>query len=399
MGQIALSLMLLTVAGLFIRSAVASARVDPGFQTENGLLAEVDPSLAGYDETHGRQVYRTLLDRLRSVPGVESASVAATVPFGMISLGRGIQRSTDPLATPSNPASRSAIVDCRYNIVSEDYFKTLGIPLLQGRSFFPGEAGNKTSAVAIVDSVAAGRLWPNGGAIGKHIRLLGGDGSEAPQDAEVVGVVGGIRENIIGQGVGPHVYVPFGQAYQADMNIHLRVAGRAKGAEAQLLKTVRREIRAVDSRLPVLALKTLSAHLDGSFDIWVVRTAARMFTIFGSVALLLAMVGLYGVRAYTVARRTREIGIRMALGASAGGVQQTVLREGLAVAAIGAAAGLLFSLGLGRILASMLYQVSGADPLVFLTAPVLLVAVSLLACYFPARRASQVDPMVALRME
>jgi len=172
-----------------------------------------------------------------------------------------------------------------------------------------------------------------------------------------------------------------------------------KGTEAQLLETVRREIRAVDSRLPVLALKTFSAHVDGSFDIWIVRTAARMFTIFGGVALLLAMVGLYGVRAYTVARRTREIGIRMALGASAGGVQQRVLREGLAVASIGAAAGLVFSLGLGKILASMLYQVSGTDPLVFLTAPVLLVAVSLFACYVPARRASQVDPMVALRMK
>ena len=199
----------------------------------------------------------------------------------MISLGRGIQRSTDPLPSPSNPSSRAGIVDCRYNIVSEDYFKTLGIPLLHGRAFLSGETGSKTSGVAVIDSLAAGRLWPNGDAVGKHIRLVGGDGSQPTQDVEVVGVVGDIRENLVGQGVGPHVYVPFGQEYQADMNIHLSVAGQAKGAEVRLLETVRREIRAVDGRLPVLALKTLPAHLEGSFDIWIVRTAARMFTIFG----------------------------------------------------------------------------------------------------------------------
>jgi len=225
MGQVALSLVLLTVAGLFIRSAITSAHVDPGFRTEDGLLAEVDPSLAGYDEAHGRQMYRTLLERLRGIPGVESASLAATVPFGIISHGRGIQRSTDPVSTPSNPSSCGTIVSCTYNIVSGEYFKTLGIPLLQGRSFLPGEAGNKTPAVAVVDGLAAGRLWPNGGAVGKHVRLLGDDGTGAPQDVEVVGVAGNIRERLVGQGVEPHVYVPFGQVYQADMNIHLRVAG------------------------------------------------------------------------------------------------------------------------------------------------------------------------------
>jgi len=399
MGQIALSLMLLTAAGLFIRSAMTSARVEPGFQIENGLLAEVDPSLAGYDEAHGRQIYRTLLDRLSSIPGVESASLAATVPFGIMQQNRGVQRSSDPAATPSNPASRGSVVSSRYNIVTADYFKTLGIPLLQGRSFLPGEAGNQGSGVAVIDSLAAKRLWPNGGAIGKHLRLLSDDGNQPAQDVEVVGVAGAIRESLVGQGLEPHVYVPFGQAYQADMNIHLRMAGRAMGAETQLLEAVRREIRAVDSRLPVLALKTLPSHLDGSFDIWIVRTAARMFAILGGMALLLAMVGLYGVRAYTIARRTREIGIRMALGASAGGVQQAVLQEGLAVAAIGASVGLVISLGLGRLLACMLYQVSGADPLVFLAAPALLIAVSLLACYLPARKASRVDPMVALRID
>jgi putative ABC transport system permease protein len=195
------------------------------------------------------------------------------------------------------------------------------------------------------------------------------------------------------------LYVPFGQEYQADMHIHLKVAAQGEDADVRLLDTVRREIRSVDSRLPVLALKTMRQHLDTSIELWVVRTGARMFVIFGSVALLLAMVGLYGVRAYTVARRTREIGIRMALGANAGDTLRMILREGLLVTTIGAGTGLLLSAAVGRVLAGFLYKVSSADPVVFTAAPILLAAISLLACYLPARKAARVDPMVALRYE
>ncbi|HYL76405.1 MAG TPA: FtsX-like permease family protein [Bryobacteraceae bacterium] len=183
------------------------------------------------------------------------------------------------------------------------------------------------------------------------------------------------------------------------MNIHLRAGMTGPDSEARLLDAVRKEIRAVDSRLPVLALKTLRGHLDGSFDLWSVRIGARMFSLFGGVALLLAMIGLYGVRAYTVARRTREIGIRMALGARSSDALRMVLREGLVVTSIGLGAGLLLSSGLGKLLASFLYQVRAVDPVVFSVAPLLLAAISLLACYLPARRAARVDPMVALRYE
>ena len=162
---------------------------------------------------------------------------------------------------------------------------------------------------------------------------------------------------------------------------------------------MRRKIRAVDERLPLIALKTLRGHLESSFDLWIVKTGAQMFGIFGGVALLVAMVGLYGVRAYTVARRTREIGIRMALGAGSGAALRMILREGLVLTAISTGIGLVLSLGVGKILASLLYGVSGVDPAVFLTAPVLLGAVSIVACYVPARRAARVDPMVALRHE
>jgi putative ABC transport system permease protein len=162
---------------------------------------------------------------------------------------------------------------------------------------------------------------------------------------------------------------------------------------------VRREIRGVDAAVPILALKTMRQHLESSIDLWIMRTGATLFSIFGGVALVLAMVGLYAIRSYTVARRTREIGIRMALGASSSDTLRLVVREGVALTAIGAAAGLTLSFLLGKVLAGMLYQVSGSDPVVFLAAPTILSAVSLLACYVPGRRAARVDPMVALRHE
>jgi ABC-type antimicrobial peptide transport system permease subunit len=178
------------------------------------------------------------------------------------------------------------------------------------------------------------------------------------------------------------------------MHVHLKVS-----SEAGMLESVRREIRAFDAALPVLALKTMRQHLEGSADLWITRTGATMFSIFGGVALLLAMIGLYGIRSYTVARRTREIGIRMALGATAGDTLRLVVREGAALTAIGVAAGLTLSFLVGKGLAGMLYEVSGSDPVVFLAAPAVLCAVSLAACYVPARRAARVDPMIALRWE
>ena len=396
MSQVSLSLVLLTSAGLFIRSAQRAANVEPGFRLDHGVIVELDPGLAGYDEAHGRQVFTTLVERLKSIPGVETVSAAGTVPFGMITLSRDIQRASD---APPDRSNKAKLESARFNIVGQDYFKTLGIPLLRGRSFVTAEtAGGNKSAVAILDKAAAAKLWPHEEAVGKHIRMILGDGTKT-QDAEIVGVVGTVQDNIFGGESQPHLYVPFGQEYQSDMNIHLKVAAQGKDAETRLLDAIRREIRSVDAHVPVLALKTLRQHLEGSFDLWIVRTGARMFTIFGAVALLMAMVGLYGVRAYTVARRTREIGIRMALGADGAATLRMILREGLIVTSIGAGLGLALSIVAGKLLSSFLYKVSGADPVVFLAAAILLSAISLLACYLPARNAARVEPMVALRSE
>ena len=377
-SQLSLSLGLLTCAGLFVRSASQAARIEPGFRMDNLLLAEVDASLAGYDEARGRQLYPALVERLKSLPGVQSAAIGATVPFGMVELGRSIQKAD------SAPGSKE--VHCRFNLVDGDYFSTLGIKLLRGRTYRDGEPA------AIIDQAAAERLWPKGDAVGRHVHMSTG---QSKREVEIVGVVGNIHERIAfgGENIRPHVYIPFGQEYLSDVTIHLRTA------PGVLPATVRAAIRDVDPRLPVIQLRSFRQHLESGFDLWTVRTGARLFAILGAVALLLAVVGLYGVRAYNVARRTREIGIRMALGSGASDTLRLVLREGLAVTGVGLGVGLAISLALGKVLASMLYRVSGIDLVVFLVAPAVLTAASLAACYLPARRASKLDPLVALRYE
>jgi predicted permease len=289
MAQLSLSLAMLTAAGLFIHSAVRAANIQPGFSLENQVMAEVDASLIAYDQARGGQLYEGLKDRLRQVPGVQSVAIAATVPFGTTRLGKNVT----PFGT--TVSKEHPALQARYNIVSEDYFQTLGIPMLRGRPFTSAEStpGSK-SKIAIIDKLAAEKLWPGRDALGKHIHI-----DKQTPDAEIVGVVGNIREEIIGGKIQPHLYVPFGPAYQADVHFHLKVAGRGTEAENRMLKTVRHEILATDERLPLLALKTMHGHLDSSVDIWVVRTGAHVLEIFGGVALFLAVIGLYALNSYT----------------------------------------------------------------------------------------------------
>ena len=382
--QVALSLTLLTTAGLFVRSSVSAAQMNPGFRIEGELVLEVDASLAGYDEARGRRLYPALVERLQALPGVESASLGSTIPFGMIRMSRGLHANRD--AKP---------VDASFNVVGPDYFRTLEIPLLRGRAFVPADAHTGAGVSVFSIKPAAARLWPGQDALGRHLQMNEGGSSTGDAkmvDVQVVGVVADTRQRFIGDDIDPHVYVPFGQEYMADTHIHLKAAAAA-------IPGVRRIIQAEDGQLPVLRLQTLRDHLEGSFDYWLVRSGAQMFGIFGAVALLLATIGLYAVRSYSVAMRTREIGIRMALGARPGEALRMVLREGLLLTGIGLAAGLPLSLGLSKLLAGNLYGLNGAAGAVMALASSLLAMVAAAACYVPARRAAAVDPLEALRYE
>jgi len=395
-SQIALSLVLLTSAGLFIRGAYEAANVDPGFSLNNGLLVEVDPSLVGYDEPRSKEMYQRLLRRLRNIPGMEAAGLAATVPFGNVSNGRSVRRADQLPAPGDNEQGDIETVGAGYNVIGDDYFKALGVPLMRGRDFTVSETESAGGPkVAIIDELLARRLWPDKDPLGRMIGFGRNPSDQGADDMEVVGIVPTLLDDLFDPEPQPHVYVPYGQNYQTGMNIHLRT----NTDEAAMLQVVRREIRTVDEQLPILKLKTLENHMAASASLWIFRMGAIIFGVFGGLALFLAVVGIYGVKAYTVAQRTREIGIRMALGASTKNAVWLILREGLNLTLAGIALGLLMAAGVARLLSSMLYEVSALDPLVFTVAPLVLAAASLAATYIPARRAARVNPIAALRYE
>ena len=390
-GQVALSLLLLASGGLFLMSAISAATADPGFRLDGGLLVEVDPGLAGYDEARGRQSHLALVDRLRTVPGVEAVTIGSGFPFTSIGDSR--------VVAPAGAAdARSRSVDAVFSVVGRDYARVLGLPMLGGRDFSDAElAPGSSERVAIIDDALAQRLWPGESALGRLIQFLDATGPEAGQPIRVVGIVPAVKHSLGNPRPFPHVYVPLGQHYESAMTLQLRIAD--EDAERAMLATVARVIRSVDERVPVLRLETWRDHLDASLDVWLYRAGARVFSAFGGIALLLAVIGVYGVKSYVVSRRTREFGIRIAIGAHPRALLWQVLREGGRITAIGIGIGLLLALGAGQLLQGFLYGVDAVEPVVLVTAPLILLASSLLASYIPARRATKVDPTVALRSE
>jgi predicted permease len=409
--QIALSLGLLTAAGLFMRGAIKAGAADPGYRLDGQVLVALDTSLAAYNEPQSRQIYRRLMERVRSVPGVEAASLASIVAFGEISEEKRIQKGGTPPGVGKD--GRRVGINASYYVVGSDYFKTLDVPVLRGRGFTLAEEQDANApAVAVIDEPLARALFPDRDPVGQQIQLAASDDgdpkgnglvlegqSAGPQVMEVVGVVKGLRHDLFDKAPVAHIYLPYGRQHRSWMNLHLRLASSDPTTEAAMLQTVRRELRAVDERLPILGLKTLSQHRDTSVFYWAVTAGARIFTIFGALAMFLAVVGLYAVKAYVVARRTREIGIRMALGSTPWNILALVFKEGLGLTAAGLAVGFLIALGIGQVVGSMLYEVSGFDPVVFAVAPLVLAAAAMAACYLPARRATRIAPVTALRSE
>ena len=387
--QLAVSLALVAAGGLFVRAAIRAASADPGFSLDRQLIVSIDPSLAGYDQARSRNLFRSALQRVRAIPGVQHASVASLVPFGAMREGRSAR-----LSPGDDPVGGDFLV------VGAGYFETVGLPLLRGREFTPVEEDpvGQLSGVSpiIIDRHMAEKLFKAADPIGRQVLVQPREG-EASQPYEVVGVVAEMRHDIFDQNPRPHLFVPSGPSFRTMMTIHVRT--QPGSDDAAMLTAIRGELLRLDPRLPITAASTMTQHRDRSITEWAVRAAATLFTAFGALALLLATIGVYGLKAYDVSRRTREIGIRMALGATAGDVRQLVVREGLRTTIIGLAIGTLMAAGIGKLVSGLLYRVSPFDPLVLTSAIVVLSTASLLACYLPARRATRVVPLEALRSE
>jgi predicted permease len=419
-AQIAFSLALLTAAALFIRGAAKAASVNTGLTPGASFLLETDASLAGYDQKRAQDLYRNLEERLAALPAVEHTSVSATVPFGMIMLDRNVQRAGVQPAPDAKPATAAEglAFSAAWNSVGADYFATVGLPVVRGRVFSQAEATQSGGPmVAIIDEVLAKKLWPEGDALGQRIQYASDNATRAKSDSRRVGMTGDLsgetgKETIEIVGIVPttkqglfekdphgQIYLPFARGFQSNISFIVRFRSLPAGSEASTADLLRRTVREVDPALPILSLKSFSQHLDSNFQLWVVRAGAAMFSVFGGLALGLAIVGLYGVKAYSVARRTREIGIRMALGAQPGTVLRMIMREGSIMLLSGIVLGLLLAAGTGKILSGMLYEVGALDPVAFTFAPLTLAIAALFATWLPARRATRISPMAALRTE
>jgi putative ABC transport system permease protein len=419
--QIAFSLALITAATLFIRGAHKAASIDTGLRPGASYILEVDASLAGYEPKRAQELYRNLNERLAALPGVERASISSIVPFGMFELSRKVQRAGFHLAPDAKPATAAEglAFEVAWNSVGADYFSTVGLPVVRGRAFTDSESTQPGPKVAIIDEALAKKLWPDGDALGQRIQYAGQNAPSAESGSahvggsaevsekekqgdtiEVVGIVPATRHALFEkeEPVGG-IYLPFARGFQSDVFFFVRFRSLASGNEAATADLLRRTVRDVDPSIPIISLRTFVQHLDSNLDLWIVRAGAALFSVFGILALGLAVVGLYGVKAYSVARRTREIGIRMALGAQAGAVLRMIMREGSIMLFSGVIIGLLLAIATAKILSGILYGVRALDPIAFTVAALVMTTAALIATWLPARRATRVDPVRALRGE
>ena len=383
-AQIALSVVVLISAGLCLKSLDKLNSIDAGFDTEKVLVAPVDLALNGYQEAAGRQFYSSLLDRISALPGVDSLSLARIVPLG----GGGMRITLHVEGYTPQPGE---IPTFDFNIVSPDYVKTMRMALIRGREFTPGDTKASKDVVVINEAVARG-YFGDQDPIGKHI-ILDGVMKEPARPLEIVGIVRDSKYRSLTEGSRPSMYLPHLQHYFPDLALHLRTLGDP----AALVAAVRNEVRSLDPNLPVVGIRTLAEQKGSS--LFRERMAAIFLSAFGVLALLLAAIGIYGVMAFAVSRRTREIGIRMALGASGNDVMRLMLRQGGMLVGLGVATGISVAFFAASLLDSFLYGVTAKDLTTFVVVPLLLTGVALAACFLPARRATKVDPMVALRYE
>ncbi len=383
-AQVAGSLMLLIVAGLFVRSLLNVQRSDLGFDPDHVLNVALDPGLAGYGETRAYEFVDRVLEQVRSMSGVQSASLAATVPLGGNNMGAGI--AVEGQVTPSGRQAPSA----GYNLVSPGYFETLGIRLLHGRDISETDRQNSTR-VAVINQIMAEHFWPGKDPIGERFSLE----DDLAHPLEVVGVVHNSRSADLTSPEGPFFYMAFAQKRMLPVTLQVRTYGEPKFM-AQKISGI---IRSLSPALPPANAETMTDALDTPNGLWLFRLGAGLAAAMGILGLMLAVIGVYGVVSYMAAQRTHEIGIRLALGARPSEILRMIIRQGALMVVPGTVIGVLSAFALARLARSVLVGVSPGDPFTFAGISALLTTVALVASLIPAHRASKVDPMVALRHE
>jgi predicted permease len=347
------------------------------------LIVSLNPSLVGYDNEQSRNFYRQLIDRTRGLPGVDAASVTRTMPLGDSSNSNGpILKEGETL--PRGSAGRNIM----NNVVGPGFFNTMQIPFVEGRDFDDRDHV-KSQSVVVVNQRMAEMLWPGESAVGKRIFI----GAESRDALEVIGVVKTGKYRSLAEDPRPFYYYTVGQRRPSGMALVVR----ANVDPRSLVGAIRGQVQALDRRVPVYGVKTMTDHM--TYALWAPNMAASFSLAFAVLAVLLSAVGLYSVMAYVVSQRTREVGIRMALGADRSHVLKMITTQGMWLAGVGVVIGLVLSLALVRVLSSLLIGVSGYDPLIFVFVPLLLASVAFIASYLPARRATKVNPLVALRYE
>jgi predicted permease len=385
-AQVAVSFILLVSAGLVVRALQSVQTVNPGFEIENGLIVSFDLGLQGYDQARGRQFQHQLVERVRAIPGVENASLTDLFPLSLNYSSNGVHvEGHEPQRGANIPTAMVASV-------GGNYFSTMRIPMVAGRAFTEQDDEHSTRVV-VVNEALVRRFIPEAGsmeeALGRRISFAGADGPYL----QIAGVARDGKYWTIGEAPQPFVYSPLRQSYNG--SIHLIV--RATSDPRALIGAIRNEAQKLDANLPLYDIKTFSEHL--SLSLFPARVAATLLGSFAVVALALAAMGIYGVTSYSVSQRTREIGIRLALGARPADVLRMVVGQSSRLAAAGLLIGLVSAFLLTRLMEGLLYGVSATDPVTFAAIVALLALVALVACFIPARRASKVDPQVALRYE
>jgi putative ABC transport system permease protein len=379
-SEIALALVALVGSGLFLRSMQNAQQFNPGFESQNLLQMNFDLGALRYDADHGQQFFRDAIERAKTVPGVVSASVSSNGVFG-----GGISATIFREGEQTDPNNRGTLVV--FDDVTPGHFETMRIPLISGRDFTDFDR-EKTTRVAVINEAMAQAIWPGQDALGKRFAIV-----QEPELLQVIGVVGTTVVGQIGEDPQPVAYLPMRQQYSPFGTLVVRTNSNPE----PLIGAVRTQIQPIDKNLAFTNAQTVQQILGQG--LWAARMGAALLGLFGVLALILASIGIYGVLGYSVAQRTSEIGLRMALGAQPRQVLALVLRQGMLLALIGSAAGIVVALPVARMAAGLLYGVSATDPLTYAAITLLLLCVALLACYLPARRATRIDPLIALRVE